>query len=91
MTTATPLVGVKACLRPLDLTGVVTIPLIRGLAGPGIPLPLEMCFAISVLGMPLLDCGVLFLTPGGRPLLFGTASDPGVVAVFDLGVEEGSV
>ena len=91
MTTATPLVGVKACLRPLGLTGVVTRPLMRGLAGAGISVPLEVCSNVLLLGMPLSDWGVLFLTPGGRPLLFGTVSEPGVVAVFDVGVEEGSI
>ena len=91
MKTATPLVGVNACLRPLGLTGVVTIPLMRGLAGTGISVPLEVWSDVSLLRTPLSDWGVLFLAPGGRPLLFGTTSDPGVVAVFDLGVEEGSV
>ena len=90
-TTATPLVGVKACLRPLGLTGVVQIPLMRGLVDAGISVPLEVWSNVPLLGMLLSDWGVLFLTPGGRPLLFGTVSKPGVVAVFDVGVEEGSV
>ena len=91
MTTATPLAGVKACLRPLGLIGVVTRPLLRGLAGVGILVPLKVWSNVALFGMPLLDWGVLFLTPGGRPLLFGTISELGVVAVFDVGVEEGSV
>ena len=91
MTTATPLVGVKACRRPLGLFGVVTVPLMRGPAGTGIPVSLEAWSNVSLLEIHFSDCGVLFLNPGGRPLLFGTASDPGVVTVFDIGVEEGSV
>ena len=91
MTTATPSVGVKACLRPLGLTGVVTVPLRRGLAGTGVSVTLEVWSNAAFLGMALSDRGFLFLAPEGRPLLFGTASDPGVVAVFGVGVEEGSV
>lgn len=91
MITATPSVGVKACLRPLGLTGVVTIPLRRGLAGTGLSVPLGVWSKASFLGRPLSDRGFLFLAPDGRPLLLGTASDPGVVIVFDIGVEEGPV
>ena len=63
----------------------------RGLAGAGILVPLEVWSNVSLLGMPLSVWGLLFLAPGGRPLLFGTASDPAVGTGLDVGVEEGSI